>query len=256
MEYVMFADESGTNDGSPCFTIGSLIIPSDELEQFEAQINNLIIQHGLPAQELKWESLRNSYGRINFIIDVLKLLLADNSYVFMCKVTLKAAYRKWLKDEESAFYTCHTHLLTYSADSLGATIVANIDDKSDSYKKHDEVVQIIANYNLADKDARVSSVNKQNSKEVLLIQIADLLTGAVNASHNLYQLPDFQLHHGKHLAIEKLAACLGWKHLHHDTYPNSNFNIWHFPEKEFRRTPSTKQISPNFEVGYVSKADF
>lgn len=256
MEYAMFADESGTHDGSPCFTIGCLLIPTDKLDLFESQVNELIAKHNLPDEELKWESIRKSHGRINFLIDVMKLLLADNPYVFMCKVTLKAAYMKWQKNEESAFYTCHTHLLTYSADSLGATIVANIDDKSDSYNKHDEVVQIIANYNLKGKDARVHSVNKQNSKELLLIQIADLLTGAVNSAHNLYQKGDIQLHHGKQLAIRKLAACLGWKYLHHDTYPNSNFNIWHFPEKEFRCTPSTEQVRPNFKVEHVTKADF
>lgn len=252
----MFADESGTNDGSPCFTIGCVLIPTEELDQFETQIIGLIAKHGLPNQELKWASIRNSHGRINFLIDLLGLLLADNSYVFMCKVTLKAAYRKWQKNEENAFYTCHTHLLTYCADSLGATIVANIDDKSDSYGKHDEVVQIIANYNLKGKDARVKSVNKQNSKELLLIQIADLLTGAVNSAHNLYQAPDTQLHHGKHIAIEKLAACLSWQYLHHDTYPNANFNIWHFPEKEFRAKPSSERVTPNQGVKYVAREDF
>lgn len=255
MEYAMFADESGTHDGSPCFTIGCLLIPTDKLDLFESQINGLISKHNLPDEELKWESIRNSYGRINFLIDVLKLLLSDNPYVFMCKVTLKAAYIKWQHDQEGAFYTCHTHLLTYSAQSLGATIVANIDDKSDSYGKHDEVVHIIANYNLKGKDARVKSVNKQNSKELLLIQIADLLTGAVNTAHNLHQLPDIQIHLGKRLAINKLAACLGWKYLHHDTYPNANFNIWHFPEKEFRAKPSSETVHPDFAVTHITKQD-
>lgn len=256
MEYTMFADESGTNDGSPCFTIGCLLIPSKQLKQFETEIKELIQKHNLPENELKWEGLRNSHGRINFLIDVVRLLLSDNPYVWVCKVTLKAPYQKWANNEEEAFYTCHTLLMTYCATELNASIVAKIDDKSDSYNKQHEVVQIIANYNLKHNDGKVAAVSKEDSKEELLIQVADLLTGAVNASHNLYQNPDILLHNGKRLAIERIAQCLGWQQLHHDTYPNTSFNIWHFPKKEFRSIPSTEGIIPNFGIPYISQDDF
>jgi len=222
MEYTMFADESGTQDGSPCFTIGCLLIPTEYLGQFESQIVALVQKHNLPMNELKWEGIRNSYGRINFLIDVVKLLLANNPFVWVCKVTLKAPYKKWATNEEEAFYACHTHLITFCARELNASIVAKIDNKSDAYAKRHEVVQIIANYNLAKSDGRVKAVNKEDSKEELLIQIADLLTGAVNTSHNLYQQPDIQVHRGKLLAIKRLAQCLGWQQLHHDTYPNTS----------------------------------
>jgi len=255
MEYTMFADESGTNDGSPCFTIGCLLIPSEHLDQFEAEIKALTQKHNLPASELKWEGLRKSHGRINFLIDVVKLLLSNNPYVWVCKVTLKAPYQKWRNNEEEAFYTCHTHLITYCARELNATIVAKIDDKSDAYDKQHEVVQVIANYNLKHNDGKVAAVNKEDSKEELLIQIADLLTGAVNTSHNLFQNPSIALHNGKRLAIERVALCLGWHQLHHDTYPNTFFNIWHFPEKEFRARPSTEEIKANFNVPFVTPED-
>ncbi len=187
---------------------------------------------------------------------MVRLLLSDNPYVWVCKVTLKAPYQKWGNDQEDAFYTCHTHLMTYCAREINATIVAKIDDKSDAYDKQHEVVQIIANYNLKHHVAKVETVIKENSKEHLLIQIADLLTRAVNASHNLYQNPQIPIHSGKRLAIHRLAECLGWQQLHHDTYPNTSFNIWHFPEQDFRAKPSKENITPNFDTPYVSQEDF
>ena len=61
------------------------------------------------------------------------------------------------------------------------------------------------------------------------IQVADMLTGAITAAHNLHEKPGLQIAPGKRLLIKRLAAVLGWTDLRFDTYPTSVFNIWHFP---------------------------
>lgn len=251
----MFADESGTNDGSPCFSIGCVLVPTELLERFEAEITALLVKHNLPNNELKWEGIRNSHGRVNFLIDVIKLLLAENPYVFVGMVVLKTDYRKWHSDQEEAFYTCHTQLMTYCARELNSTLVAKIDEKSDAYDKHNEVVQIIANYNLKIGDGQVKSVNKESSKEELLIQVADLITGVITAGHNLFHQSSMEIHSGKRIAIQKIADCMGWNALHYDTFPNTSFNIWHFPT-EFRAVPKTESVKPNFNIPYLTRQDF
>jgi|26BtaG_2_1085354.scaffolds.fasta_scaffold03963_1 hypothetical protein len=255
MEYAMFADESGTNDGLDCFAIGCILIPVEVLDEFYGEVTALIKKHNIPNNELKWEGIRNSHGRVNFLIDVVKLLLADNPYVFVSMVVLKEPYRKWRSDKEEAFYTCHTELMTFCARELNSTLVAKIDDKSDAYDKHHEVVKIIANYNLKNGGGQIKSVNRENSRDELLIQVADLITGAITAGHNLFQAPDMDIHAGKRLAIQKIAASLGWDGLHYDTWPNTKFNIWHFPT-EFRATPMTENVRPMFDVPYVTRGDF
>lgn len=255
MEYTMFADESGTNDGLSCFSIGCILIPTERLKTFEDEITDLLVKHNIPSNELKWEGIRNSHGRINFLMDVIKLLLSDNPYVFVGMVVLKAPYRKWHSNQEEAFYTCHTELMTYCARELNSTLVAKIDDKSDAYAKQHEVVQIIANYHLKDVAAQVKSVHKESSKQELVIQIADLITGAITAGHNIFQNPKMDIHLGKRLAIQKVAACFGWDKLHYDTWPNTSFNVWHFPI-EFRAKPRTVALQPVFDVTYVTRDNF
>jgi hypothetical protein len=98
----------------------------------------------------------------------------------------------------------------------------------------------------------ISDVMQRDSKDFLLIQVADLLTGAINAAHNRYLDPTFTLHPGKEFTISKLAGVLGWDTLWYDTYPNAGFNVWHFPWQEFRGKPRTRNVVPDFGVPYVT----
>lgn len=253
MEYALFADESGTSSVDKCYTIGCLLVPCGQLETFEGKVRQLIEKHNLPSdRELKWSRVKRSYGVINFLIDIVKLIVSSPSS-FVCKVTWKAPYRLWQQDEEDAFYRSYTMLMDFCARRLNSEIKAKIDDKSDSYGKRHEVVEIIANHQLKGL-GKIESVTKCDSKSELLIQVADLLTGAVNASHNLWLTEGkAEIHEGKIVAIQKVAACLGWQQLHHDTYPNADFNIWHFPKEEYRAKPSTEEVTPNLNVPYVTR---
>ncbi|ELH4197966.1 DUF3800 domain-containing protein [Vibrio cholerae] len=252
MDYLLFADESGTSSVDKCFTIGCLLVPKDYLEEFEVQVNALITKHNLPRdRELKWQRVKKSYGMVNFLIDLTKLI--NNSRVsFICKVAWKQYYFNWHKNEEVAFYKSYTMLMTFCVRMLNSTIEAKIDNKSDSYRKHPEVVGIIANYNLKNRLGNIKGVNKCDSKTELLIQVADLFTGAINSSHNHYLNPSLAIHEGKLLAIRKIAECIGWDSLHYDTYPNSSINIWHFPEKEYRAYPKTMEVKINNSVQYIT----
>ncbi|RUO32430.1 DUF3800 domain-containing protein [Aliidiomarina soli] len=253
MEYSLFADESGISNADSCFTIGCVLVPRQHLQQFEAEISKLIEKHNLPTdRELKWSRVKRSYAVINFMIDVVRLIMSSPAS-FICKVTWKEHYRNWHKNEEEAFYKSYTMLMDFCARRLNSEIKAKIDDKSDAYNKRHEVVEIIANRQLKGL-GRINSVTKCDSKAELLIQVADLLTGAVNASHNLWLTQGkAEIHEGKLVAISKIAECLGWSNLHHDTYPNADFNIWHFPGEEYRAQPSTEHVDPNLDVKYITR---
>lgn len=250
VEYALFADESGTSTADKCYSIGCVLVPLEHLSAFEADVLGLIQTHNLPNHEYKWSRIRNNYGVINFMIDILRLILRTKAS-FICKVVWKEPFMLWHTDEEKAFYVTYTNLLKQCAERLNSDIKAKIDDKQDSYDKHHEVVQIIANHKLKDLLGTVSNVERCNSKNEILIQTADLLTGAVNASHNIFLNNNAQINAGKKLAIKKLAETIGWDELHYDTFPNADFNIWHFPWQEYRGHPATRAIIPNYDVSYV-----
>ncbi|MET0795288.1 MAG: hypothetical protein ABW061_27460 [Polyangiaceae bacterium] len=61
-------------------------------------------------------------------------------------------------------------------------------------------------------------------------------------------------HPGKIIAIERMAALIGWDTLHYDTYPNERFNIWHLP-LEYRGQPASRDVDLARGVNFVTAAE-
>lgn len=100
----------------------------------------------------------------------------------------------------------------------------------------------------------VKSVAMHDSKHHLGLQVVDILTGAVNSGYLKYLNPRLKLSMAKELAFERMAALLGWDLFHYDTFPNKDFNIWHFPQ-EMRAMPGSKSIRPDYSVPLVKREE-
>jgi hypothetical protein len=256
MEDVLaFADESGISKGSPCYTIGILNIPVSFFDEFNATIESIYKQSGLQG-EIKWEKIRKSSGQVNLCINILKFILSSPC-TFHAIAVEKAPYQKWHKNEEEAFFTTYDFLLRQSSSGLNAKVKVHLDQKSTSYPKQDEVMQIITNRMLAKlkTSSTIEHVSMENSKFHWGLQATDILTGAVNTGYLLFFDPTAQMQEAKKIAVSKMAEVLGWDVLAYDTMPNNDFNIWHFPP-ETRAIPGTKGIYPNFTVPLISRSQF
>lgn len=255
MPRLAFADESGTDNNSRCYAIGAVCLPAGEREKFERQVLDLKATHGVMG-EAKWTRVRDSHGLVNFVLDCLDLVLSSPDVTFDAIVVNKGLYRNWQGggvQQEVAFYKTYTYLLRHIVRRLQDTAHVFIDARSDRYGKRDEAMLTIGNRMLAllASKGRLGAVTKVESHESPGVQLADVLTGAINTAH-LLRLQTLGIHPGKHLALERLAAQLQWPHLAHDTYPHPKFNIWHFPI-EFRgpsRDPGPRQAVP-----YITRED-
>jgi hypothetical protein len=258
MNRVAFADESGIDGRTTCYSIGTISVDAARLDLFEEYLTSKLIEHGVQG-EAKWTRVRMSHGLINFALDALSSILRSNTASFDVIVVNTALFRNWtmrLVTKETAFYQTYTYLLRHIAKRAKVTADVYIDDRSDAYSKRHEVVQKIGNsmlQRLASK-GRLGSVRKVPSNRYVGIQVADLLTGAINAAHSLWLNPKLPIHPGKRLAIERLAEVLGWDDLCYDTMPSEKFNIWHFPV-EYRCVPRTQTIEPAARIQYVSSVD-
>ncbi len=147
-------------------------------------------------------------------------------------------------------------MLNDNAKRSGDITKVFIDDRSGSYLKQYEVVEIITNRMLAREGStgRIVSVTKENSLNVPGIQAVDILTGAINASHLRYLDSSTEINSGKVLAVGRLAKTLGWDDLCYDTMPNLEMNIWHFP-REYRDIPRTRSVEFDEDVPYVTEVD-
>lgn len=240
-KHLIFADESGTDPQHKCYTIGALKLNPEQVDVVTAKFDELYMNHGIVG-EIKWKKVGSSGGIEQFGLEMLKFLL-DNDIELSFIVVWKSVFRKWKENKENAFYMTYNYLLRHILKVEKGNCLVYIDDRTDSYKKQDEVMEIITNnmLNQLESEANIHTVNKTESKSSKIIQIIDLFTGAINASTNIYLDKNYKNHDGKKQFIKKIAEIFGWDALHYDTYPNNLINIWHFPI-EFRKIPESKDI--------------
>lgn len=183
-------------------------------------------------------------------------MVLKNSCCFHSIVVVKNMYNNWQTDRELAFYQTYTMLVKNVAKQIKSDVEVIIDQKIDKYKKNDEVTGIVANNMLARAGMKklVKSVTMHDSKHHLGLQVVDILTGAVNSGYLKYLNPRLELSVAKELAFERMAALLGWDVFHYDTFPNKDFNIWHFPQ-EMRAMPGSKSIRPDYNVPLVKREE-
>jgi hypothetical protein len=243
MRFLVFADESGTHSRYKCYGIGALCLTYDQLGELNKSVETIKSNFSVD-EELKWERLRNYRATIEAAKRIIEHVL-DTGLRFHAIIVRKDVYRKWAKNEETAFYTTYHALLRHIARGVeGGTFEVFIDDRSDLYPKQDEVLEIITNRYLQriQHEANISLVKKEDSKAQSALQCVDILTGAITADTNRYLDPTFKIHTGKLEVIEHFANSLGWDSLSYDTLPSDSFNIWHFPT-EFRKDPATRSIT-------------
>lgn len=147
MPKIGFADESGTDSGSPCYGIGVLLLDSSRAQSFEEVANALRESHGV-QHELKWTRIGNGHGAINFLLETLDLILKSKTATFDVIVVRKSQYQNWHGNTtklEKAFYQTYTFLLRHVLRRLRDTAEIVIDDRSDRYDKQAEVVETIGN---------------------------------------------------------------------------------------------------------------
>lgn len=201
--------------------------------------------------EAKWNKVSNGHGLINFGLDMLQRIL-KGPYCFNAIVVHKEKFRNWSTNREKAFYQTYTELIKHCVVNTREQLEVHMDNRSDSYSKRHEVVNIIVNHMLHQVPSQgvVSNVTKSDSKQHPGLQVADILTGAINSAHHRYLNPALQMSDGKKVFISRMARILGWDEVIYDTWPNVDFNIWHFP-KEYRANPMTRRVVPNFNVPFV-----
>lgn len=238
MPHCSFSDETNTHGPARYYGIGTVAL--DEADAADAAADlDARLQRGGVNRELKWSDVRDSPGLALAVIDAFTELLRGGAF-FHALVADKRLFHNWKSlGEEEAFYQTYVFHLEHLAHATKDTLRVRIDDRSDSYAKQDEKLQIILNHMLAQlqSEAVVADVEKVDSKEFRLVQLADIWAGAVTFSTQEAHGGDRRLldaQPSKREIVEGLAGQLGWDSLCYDTLPprevdSVNVNIWHWP---------------------------
>lgn len=227
-DHIALSDESGTHAGSPCFTIGALVTPAQDFGRHTAELQRILDRYQI-ADEVKWEKIGSFRKRSEAALTGVNYLL-DSGVRYSAIVVDKATFRKWQTDKEDGFYHAYYELVKHIAGQIGGRVSLRMDERTDRYEKQPEVMGIIANHALARQHlpAQLVEVEKSRSHDFVLLQFADVITGAIN-SDTARVRAGAPMNDGKQQFAAQLAQGIGWGDLHFDTFPNSTFNVWHFP---------------------------
>lgn len=185
MKYEIYCDESGVEaffdkNAHRYAVIGGIWIPAEERSSCKAKINSLKEKYGLMG-EMKWKKVCPS--SVNFYKDVIDYFFENTNIRFraICIKAEQLNHEKYnLGKGELGFYKFYFQLLQH-------WLVWNniyqifVDYKVNGYPHRVfELGKILNNAT----SARVSQIQALPSEQSVLIQLADVLTGAVAATFN------------------------------------------------------------------------
>ncbi|WP_417535727.1 DUF3800 domain-containing protein [Methylophaga sp.] len=241
-------DESGTH-GVPHYGFGSLWLKWQRRGDFLADYRAITENHGFEG-ECKWSRATRKH-LLPFYEELITYFFKRQSMVFHCIVVRKEIVQKeefHNGDWDLARRKHFTMLLTSNMKKAlrrypnrEHEFRVYVDPIASRYSKADEAVEVISNNILNQRfnsKSPVKAVLTKDSKETPLIQLCDLMLGAVMETwHQRTSNPT-------KLAIRDcIAKHLGWDSLSYDTLPTERkFNIWYFhdPMRERRQVRTEK----------------
>ncbi|MDE4542249.1 DUF3800 domain-containing protein [Thermoanaerobacterium sp. R66] len=182
--YNIYCDESChlEHDDSKVMVIGGIWCSKNKIKYISDKIKDLKIKHGIkPNFEVKW--VKVSPNKIEFYSDMIKLFLKETDLHFRCLIVSdKTKLRHFdFNQDHNTFY-----------DKMYYLMLCNIIDTSNSYNIYidikdthtNEKSKILAKY-LRNKyyDYNCNIIQKiqpVNSSEIQLMQLVDILIGAVS----------------------------------------------------------------------------
>ena len=224
MRFDVYCDESrpealGTHDHAAKLVIGSLWLPTEDRDEVKKAVHHLRNKHRVGG-EFKWQKV--SPSRLSFYEHLLDLFFAHGDRLrFRCivvdpeKVNLLRYHEN---DQELGFYKFYYQLLHHWIFDFNEYVVfCDYKRNRDMTRLH--VLQRCLQY--ANLSATINYVQAVPSEESVLIQFADVLTGAASAKLN------HSLREGtaKHKLVGLLEARLG-RELAHTWKSEQKFNVF------------------------------
>jgi hypothetical protein len=238
--YLVYCDESGIG-GDVYYGFGSLWMPHERRGDFTGLVKDLSERFGY-WEEIKWSKV-NRHCR-PFCEALVDEFFKRKWLMFHCLLVRKGYIdRAFHKDYDEAKRKHFAMLLKskikfFSQGDADKKYYVRVDPLPSRYKKADEAAHKIVSNQLRNELGiePLKSLVTRDSKDMLGIQVGDLLLGAV--------LSDWQKKaqspHKKALAGQ-IAKHLGWADLKADTHLRTwKFNIWHFHDPTVGRPREIK----------------
>lgn len=224
-EYNIYCDESChlPNDDIPIMVLGAIWCPKHKRKEIFERIREIKMNHSLPPNfEIKWNKVSNS--KVDFYMDLVNYFFDDDDLHFRALVVKekdKLNHEQFNQDHDTFYYKMYFDLLKVILNPENSyNIYLDIKDT----KSQDKVLflQKILRNNHYDFQKRIlKKIQQVHSHEVELLQLADLLMGAV-----MYCNRNLQTNEGKMTLISRTKKRSGYTLLKSTLYKEDKFNLF------------------------------
>jgi hypothetical protein len=230
-EFNIYCDESChlENDNQKSMVLGAVWCPKDKIKEINHRIKEIKIKHSIhKSTEVKWNKI--SPAKIDLYEDLIDFFFDDDHLHFRGLVIpdkSKLNHDKYLQTHDDFYYKMFFDLLKVIFDpNLSYNIYLDIKDT----KSQDKVLKlkdILRNSNYDYSKQIIHRVQQIVSHEVELMQLTDLLCGALSYLHRGLLTSEAKLS-----LIERIRERSKYTLLHSTLYREAKMNIFVWKSRE------------------------
>lgn len=230
-EYNIYCDESChlENDQSKVMVLGAIWCPKDVKNEVFTRIREIKVKYGFkPSFEIKWNKV--SKARTDFYLELINYFFDDDDLHFRGlvvpdKTLLNHDFFK--QDHNTFYYKMYFDLLkVILSPHSGYNIYIDIKDTK-GQEKVLELQKVLRNNQYDFHSQIIRKIQQVHSHEVELLQITDLLCGALSYLHRGLQENDAKLK-----LIEKIRNRSGYSLLRTTLYREEKMNVFIWKARE------------------------
>ena len=224
----LLASKASISDSNKFCCIGGIMVSADARADVKAGIKALKEKHGVYG-EIKWSTV--SPSKLPFYLDLVDMFFDSQNLYFRTVVIDASKVRNNVfneNDQELGYYKFYYQLLHHWA-SMGNQYRVFTDQKTNRDKKRLQELRRILNTQFPVSDT-FESIQAIDSKESLILQMQNILMGAVGYKYNFHGEGES---YAKEQIVAKIESRLGRKISR--TYPSEQkFNVFEIALREER----------------------
>lgn len=224
-EYNIYCDESChlPNDDSNIMVLGAIWCPNEKRIEVFKRLREIKVANGLSEKfEIKWNKV--SPAKTGFYIDLINYFFDDDDLHFRALVVpnkKELDHESFNQDHDTFYYKMYFDLLKVILNpSFSYNIYIDIKDTK-SQKKVEKLKEVLRNNHYDFKKQIIKNIQQVNSNEVEILQLTDLLTGAISYLHRGLQGSTAKLK-----LIEKVKARSGYALKQSTLFKEDKFNLF------------------------------
>ncbi len=224
-EFNIYCDESChlPNDSSKVMVLGATWCPTAKRREISDRIREIKLSHGLKTDfEIKWNKV--SPAGVNFYMDLINYFFDDDDLHFRALVVPdKSAldHAAFKQDHDTFYYKMYFDLLkVILSPECAYNIYIDIKDTK-SQEKVNKLQDVLRNNHYDFHKQIIQKIQQVDSHEVAILQITDLLTGAIAYLHR-----DLNTNLGKVTLIDRIKKRSGYSLVQSTLYRENKFNLF------------------------------